>query len=248
MAKVVIIEDEPLAAEKLSMLLNKLDPSFEIIGKAESLSESTMLLNQVQPDLIFLDIHLSDGISLKLFDYTEINCPVIFVTAYDQYAIEAFHHFSIDYLLKPIQEEDLARSLKKYRKLFQGNQFQNIDGLRASLSEKKRERILVTFGGKSQSVPVEQVAFFYALDKSVYLKTFENRRLPVDRTLDQLEPTLDQKLFFRISRKMIIHVNAIKELQPYSSRRLFILTDPVCEIDPIVPAEKIKELKKWLDL
>jgi len=249
--KVVIIEDEQLAAEKLSRTIQQVDASIEVQAVLPSVKESLRWLRKHQTDLIFLDIHLSDGISFTIFEEISLNVPVIFTTAYDQYAIKAFQVNSIAYLLKPIRKRDLAASLEKYHSLQKAYSL-DITGLLDSLQRKEpsyRRRFLIRFGDKMRKIETSEVAYIYAMQKSVFMKTFDNSDFPIEFTLDKLEDDLDPSIFFRINRKFIIHMDAIKSMVAWSKSRVKLTLTPAPDedIDIVVSNERAAEFKKWLD-
>ena len=249
--KVVIIEDEKLAANRLAGLIKKIDPTIEISGILGSVRESVKWLAVNKPDLIFLDIQLSDGLSFSIFEQIKTNIPIIFTTAYDQYAIKAFKLNSVDYLLKPVRKSELEASLFKFKEIKQSASL-NFDELLSSLKGKEtayKKRFLVNFGQKLKNVETEDVAYFYAIDKNVFITTFQNHKYPVDFTLEKLSDVLDPEKFFRINRKIIINYNAIKNMVPYSRSRIKIDLDPISpkDIDALVSVERAADFKKWLD-
>jgi DNA-binding LytR/AlgR family response regulator len=249
--KIVIIEDEALAAERLENLLLDIDPEIEVLAKIESVRKSVEWLRENTPDLVFLDIQLSDGISFNIFDEVKINIPIIFTTAYDQYAIRAFKVNSISYLLKPVRREDLLESLAKFKEL-RLNISPDINEILQSLKNKNieyKKRFLIQYGQKIKKVEIEEISCFYALEKNVFLVTFQNAVYPVDFTLDNLEEIIDPDKYFRINRKLIINYESIKNMISYSKSRIRIEL-PVKlpeEIEPIVSVERSPNFKKWLN-
>ena len=251
MERVLIIEDEPLAAEKLRMLMQRIRPSLTVVAVLTTVEDSIRWLSVHTADLIFLDINLADGISFKIFEHVEVDTPIIFTTAYDEYAIRAFRQNSLDYILKPVTEEELAASLKKYNSYY-GRHENDAPRLKALLSHylpetHYRSRILITYGSKSKSVDTKAVAYLYAFEKGVYLATFDAQTFLTDDSLDSLEQTLDPRVFFRINRKYLVNARAIQEIHKYSTRRLKIALVPPTRFDAIVPAEKITPFKQWLN-
>jgi len=249
--KVVIIEDESLAAERLEGMLKEISADIEVLAKIASVSEATSWLSVNRPDLIFLDIQLSDGLSFSIFENVTTDAPIIFTTAYDQYAIKAFKLNSIDYLLKPVRKSELADSLEKYKRLKPAASFDFEELLRqihpAEASYKKR--FLVQYGQKIKKVETEEIAYFYAMEKSVFLTTGGGQTYPVDYTLEKLQEILNPEDFFRINRKLLIHFKSIKNMVPYSRSRIKIDLDPPGPktIDPLVSIERSSEFKNWMD-
>ena len=255
--RVVLIEDEAFAADALEALILQLRPATEIFAKLESIEEAVDWFKSNQsPDLIFCDIHLSDGNSFEIFRQVEIKCPVIFTTAYDEYAIEAFKVNSIDYLLKPIEKTDLAAAIQKYEELKKGNigeELQNLQQLlqntvSAKAVKDKKSRFMVKSGQTIKTINSEEVAYFLAEEGVVLLVTFEGKRYVINYTLDQLEEMLDSNNFFRANRQIITNISSIKEVSPYFKGRLHLTVDPPLENDQIISSNKAADFKKWLDL
>lgn len=252
--KVVIIEDEAFAALRLKKMVQEYDPDIKIVAELESVAESVkwFTLNP-EPDLIFLDIHLEDDLSFAIFEQVNISSPVIFTTAFDEYAIKAFKLKSIDYLLKPIVHEELASSLKKYEQ-FSGLQRNSVD-LRSlynllTASEKKyRERFSISVGTKIKMVEVTDIAYFFVMDKGVYLRTAQGNTYNIDFTLDKLEEMLNPASFFRINRKYLINISSIANMVAYSRGRVKLELKPKAddEFDTIVSIDRSSEFKKWLN-
>jgi two-component system, LytTR family, response regulator LytT len=249
--KVVIIEDEALAAERLEELLIEINPDINVSARIGSVSEAAAWLSLNKPDLIFLDIQLSDGLSFSIFEEVTTEAPIIFTTAYDQYAIKAFKLNSIDYLLKPVRKNELQESLKKYNKFKPAASFDFEDLIRQMHSHDKyyKKRFLVQYGSKIKKVETDEIAYFYAMSKNVFLVTNNGQTYPVEFTLENLEEVLNEESFFRINRKMIIHYKSIKNMVPYSRSRIKIDLEPQPpkDIDPLVSIERSSEFRKWMD-
>jgi DNA-binding LytR/AlgR family response regulator len=248
---VVIIEDEKLAADKLEHTLKRVDESISVMARLASVKESVRWLSANKPDLIFLDIHLSDGLSFGIFEQLSLNIPIIFTTAYDQYAIKAFQVNSISYLLKPIRKRDFEEALRKYKTL---QQAQNIDveKLISSLQNKEqnyRSRFLIRIGDRMKKIPVSDAAYFYASEKAVFIKTFSNNGYPLELTLETLERELDPTLFYRINRKYIVHIEAIESMVAWSKSRvkLNLMPSPDENQEVVVSTDRAPGFKKWLD-
>jgi DNA-binding LytR/AlgR family response regulator len=202
-------------------------------------------------DLIFLDIQLSDGISFSIFEQVTVNTPVIFTTAYDQYAIKAFQLNSIAYLLKPIRSIELAESLKKYQSLKSAFHI-DFETLLANIQGREpdyKKRFLIQIGEKIRKVEVTETAYFYSLDKGIYLQTFEGKSYPVDYTLDKLETMINPASFFRINRKFLVNIESISKMVAYSRGRvkLELKPKPEDDFDTIVSIERSADFKKWLN-
>jgi len=248
---VLIVEDESLAAEKLELMLNEVDPSINVLAKCGSIRESAKWLMEHTADLIFLDIQLSDGISFSIFEQVTINTPVIFTTAYDQYAIRAFQLNSVAYLLKPIRKSDLAESLRKFQTLRSAFSI-DFDALLAGIQGREPEykkRFLIQIGEKIRKIEVSEIAYFYVLEKGIYLKTFLGNSYPVEFTLDKLETMLNPEKFFRINRKYMVNMDSIANMIAYSRGRIKLELKPKAddEFDAIVSVDRSSDFKKWLN-
>ncbi|MBC8173202.1 MAG: response regulator transcription factor [Chitinophagales bacterium] len=249
MLKVVIIEDEIIAAEYLERLIKEYDASISIIKKLDSVSTSTAWLANNEADLLFVDIHLADDLSFKIFEQIDIDTPVIFTTAYDQYAIKAFKLNSIDYLLKPIDKRELFAALDKFKSLRQ-NAPPDIRSLLQHLHATKlkyQERFLVSTGQKLKSLPVEEVAYFFAEQKLVFITASDGKQYIVDQSLDKLEPQLNPETFFRINRQFIVSFVSIKNMISYSKSRVKIELQPQTDKETIVSVERSSAFKEWLN-
>lgn len=249
---VVIVEDEPLAAERLISLLNTTAESISVLEVFDSIKETTSFLETGKKiDLLFLDIELADGKSFEIFNKTKVDAPVIFTTAYDQYALQAFKHFSIDYLLKPIQLEQLLGAIKKYKRFENHNvneQLQQLTSWVSNSREEVKERVLVKSGNKLFYKSTDEVAYFWAESKEVYIFTLkDNKKFLIDYTLEELEGKLDKKLFFRINRKAIINVNGIAEVKGLISTRLEVKLNQPCIHELAVSRDRSANFKSWLD-
>lgn len=249
--KIAIIEDELLAAERLEEMITEIQPDAEIVVKLESVEQSIIWLKNNSPDLIFLDIHLSDGISFSIFEKVQNNIPIIFTTAYDKYAIRAFKLNSIDYLLKPIKQDELRQSLSKFQTLKKvyNSDFDHLIKMFSNQEISYKKRFLIRYGETLQKVEVEEIAYFYAIEKSVFLTTFKNENLPIDYTLNKLQELIDPLKFFRINRKMIINMKSIKRMHAYSRSRikLDLLPPEPKEIEALVSIERTADFKNWID-
>lgn len=248
---VLIVEDESLAAEKLELMLKEIDSSINVLAKCGSIKESVKWLMEHTADLIFLDIQLSDGISFSIFEQVIINTPIIFTTAYDQYAIRAFQLNSVAYLLKPIRKSDLVESLRKYQTLKSAFSI-DFDALVANLQGREPEykkRFMIQIGEKIRKIEVAEVAYFYVLEKGIYLKTFQGNSYPVEFTLDRLEAMLNPEKFFRINRKYMVNMDSIANMVAYSRGRIKLELKPKAddEFDTIVSVDRSADFKKWLN-
>jgi DNA-binding LytR/AlgR family response regulator len=207
-----------------------------------------------QPELILLDIHLADGASFEIFEHVKIKSPVIFTTAYDEYALQAFKVNAVDYLLKPIKTNELTEAIEKFKRIFQSAPAAaDYSGLLQTLrmqegGQSYLRRMLIRFSNSFRLVDMSDAAYFYTKDKITFLVTKSTaKRFPVDYPLDKLEGLLDPAVFFRINRQFIINVSAIKEMHPYSKSRVKVdLEPPIAELETIVSTERSSEFKKWL--
>src|SRR5688572_10819830 len=253
--KVLIVEDELPAAEKLERYLLKYDPSSKVIATVDSVAKSVEWLaaNQDTIDLIFMDIQLLDGLSFQIFQKVNVRKPVIFTTAFNEFALDAFKVNSIDYLLKPITFTDLSASLKKLETLREQLPLRTADGnaLQQKFSALKtrayKTRFMVKLGEHIRSIPTDQISLFYADGRDVYLVTNQTRKFIVDYTLESLEDILDPKLFYRLNRTFIVNINAIKDVLVYSNSRLKITLTQDFDKEIIVSREKVTEFKDWFD-
>jgi len=245
--KALIIEDETAAALNLEAILKQVAPGVEVIGTLESVEESIGWLRaNPQPDLLFMDIHLADGDSFRIFDAVEITAPVVFTTAYDQYALEAFRVNSIDYLLKPIDPAALRRAVERCRVRSGG-----IDPdvlLNAIRSPREyKQRYVVRFNDRIVPVQTTDIAYFYSEEKNTYLVTSDNNRYVVDQSLDVLSDELDPGRFFRISRGCMIAMPAIVSIVKYLGNRLKITARPRPEFEMVVSRSRVDDFLKWLE-
>ncbi|MEM7658617.1 MAG: LytTR family DNA-binding domain-containing protein [Bacteroidota bacterium] len=250
--RVLIIEDESAAAKRLHKMVTKLVPEAEMLEVIDTVEDAIAFFKEeTPPDLVFSDIHLADGSSFEIFEEVEVNSPVIFTTAYDEHALEAFRVNSVDYLLKPIKEEDLQRAWDKFLKLKQsGNPPQlDIDSLLQALPAGRKDfqkRIVIRYGQHIKAVEIAQAAYFFIESKVTLMRTHEGKDYPVDFNLDKLEEILDPAQFFRINRKCIVNVDAIDQMYSYSKSRVRILLKPSFNEDAIVSSERSSRFKKWL--
>jgi DNA-binding LytR/AlgR family response regulator len=250
--KVVIIEDETLAARRLEGLVKQYDPAIEVVATLPSIKNAVKwLAANPAPDLLFMDIHLEDGLSFSIFEQADVDSPIIFTTAFDEYMLKAFKVNSIDYLLKPINREDLAQALNKYRRLNPAAvKPGDLKQLLAQALRKEpafKSRFVITAGTKIRTIGIEEVAYFYAEEKLTMLVTGANHRYPVDYTLDKLTELLDPAEFFRVNRKCIVKMKAIGAIHKYAASRLKLTLQPPTDMDVFVSTERYGAFKEWLD-
>ena len=255
--KILIIEDEKPAAEKLELLLKKYDSQIEILAVCTTIERSINFLkeNQTDVDLIFLDIQLTDGLSFDIFKSVKVEKPIIFTTAFNEYAIDAFKLNSIDYLLKPISYDDLSRSMDKIKSIRDNlpsgkPEKPNVDleklaELISGSDKKYKARYLVKIGEHIKSILVEDIYFFYAEGRTVFIITKENRKFIVDITLEELSNQLDPQKFFRVNRSFIINFDHITDVVVYSTNRLRVKFSHEFEKEIIVSREKVSDFKAW---
>ncbi|MBP1631096.1 MAG: DNA-binding response regulator [Bacteroidetes bacterium] len=248
--RVVIIEDEQVAQEFLVDLLTNDYPEIQIVKILDSVKDSIEYLNEHSVDLIFMDIHLKDGNCFKIFDQINISTPIIFTTAFDEYAIKAFDVNGIYYVLKPLSKGKIDKALQKYKELIVGkNYFEKMERLLQEINpeRKYRKRCLIRLGDKIISVDESNFSYFIADSGACYLYTKDNNKYIVDNTLDALSSQLDQEKYFRISRECISSFDSIKEVSKYTKGRLKILLEPQYNSPIIVSYERVSEFIKWMN-
>ena len=250
--KVLIIEDEIPAAKRLSGLVKQYRPDAQIVEVIDSIEGAVKWLNTFEkPDLLFMDIQLSDGLSFDIFNHTQIQSPIIFTTAYDQYTLKAFKVNSVDYLLKPIDPEELEKAFLKFDKIY--NQPQSYDRsvienlLQAMTQKDYKSRFIVKVGQQLTYISVSDISYFYSEDGLLCVKTNNGKRHILDYTLDQLEQVLNPTEFFRINRKIITRIDAINKIYTYFNSRLKLELQPKTELEAIVSRDRVSDFKKWLD-
>jgi two-component system LytT family response regulator len=252
--RVLIIEDETPAAEKLERYLMRYSPQITIVDKLDSISASVPWLQdrQSEIDLVFMDIQLKDGLSFTIFQSVKILKPVIFITAYNEYALDAFRVNGLDYLLKPVTFTDLADSLKKLETL--GEQLRWTESKSNEVvaafgqpAKAYKNRFMVKLGDHIRSITSDQISFFFADGRDVYLVTNQLRKFIIDYTLESLEEILDPKTFYRTNRSYIIHISAIQDVIVHSNSRLKITPNVKWDNEIIVSREKVNEFKEWFD-
>ena len=248
--KVLIVEDETAAARRLKKMISDAEKDAEIADVIDSVESAVKWFrNNSAPDLVFMDVHLADGNCFEIFKNVEINCPIIFVTAYDAYAIRAFEVNTIAYLLKPVKSADLQAALLKYQKLklpASGFDYQRLLESLHTDGGGHQKRLLLKIGQTIRAVEVSDIAYFYTHDKIVTIVTQEGRKYPADYTLDQLEKMLDSQLFFRINRQFIVNSKAIREMYVISKSRVKMNLHPPIDVETAVSSERVANFKKWL--
>lgn len=247
--RAIIIEDEKPAAEKLLKAIRQTDTVVEVVAVLNSVKSAVEWLEQnPMPGLLFMDIELSDGLSFKIFDAINISSPVIFCTAFDEYWQEAFEHNSIDYLLKPIKQEKLEAALKKYDKLKQhfSADFKQLLQTKQQSAGDYKKRFLVKRGTDYISIKTEDIAYFYATHKLVCMIDNKNQKFILDQSLSDIEKQLDPSQFYRVNRKYLVHLNAIKKIKSFPKSKLQLELEPAISDDIIISQDNVSAFKDWM--
>ena len=249
---ILIVEDEPLAAEKIIGYIDELLPEGRVHGPITNIDEGIHWFEKnEEPDVIISDIMLADGLCFDIYNSIDIKCPVVFTTAYDEYAIRAFEVNSIDYLLKPISKEKLKTSLEKITDLSPNKKedidFNKLAELLQQTNRTYKSRFLVKIGQKIKAIPTNKISYFFTQDKLSFIVSHQSDKFPVDHTLEEIDAMLDPKYFFRINRKYIVHIDAVKEIHPYFKGRLKLELNPGVNEDIVISSEKTPSFKAWLD-
>lgn len=250
--RILIIEDEAAAAKRLYKMVEELMPEAEIVNSIASIVAAVKWFNSNPlPNLIFADIHLADGSSFEIFKQVKIDCPIIFITAYDQYALQAFKLNSIHYLLKPVKKEELSLAIERFRKHHTAQQFpaENFEKMLSALSKPAgnyKERFVIRFGEHIKTIESQDIAYFYTENKANFAVMKDAKRYPIDNNLDELEHLINPKFFFRINRQFIVSYQAIAEMVSYSKARVLIKLNPPTKYETIVSTERSASFKLWL--
>ena len=247
--KILIVEDEQAAARRLQKLLLDINPGHEIVGVVPGIESAVQWFqDKASPDVVLMDIHLADGSSFEIFEKVDVRVPVIFATAYDEYALKAFKVSAIDYLLKPIKQAELEQALSKVN--IHSKKDDSGDDLIHKLEEagfiRKAKRLLVKMGQSIKLIDLNLVSYFYSKDKISFAVLPGNKRYPLDQSLDQIEHMIDPLHFFRINRQFIVKMESIDEMIAYSKSRVKLKLNPPTDEDAIVSKERSPEFKKWL--
>jgi DNA-binding LytR/AlgR family response regulator len=246
----LIVEDEKLASERLVGLIKKYDPSIGVSEIVQSVKNAVQWLNTHKaPDIIFMDIQLADGLSFEIFEQTIVKAPVIFTTAYDEYALKAFKVNSIDYLLKPVDLNELKNAIDKYKENNSPEEIpvQVFDSIMHTLTKKYKDKFVINVGEHIKVFTTEDIQCFYSMGKCNFLQNNSGRDYAINYSLDQLEDLLDPAQFFRINRKFIVSFSAISDIISYSNSRLKVKLNSNESDDLIVSREKVQDFKKWLE-
>jgi two-component system response regulator LytT len=250
--KVLIIEDEEAAADRLAKMIQSIDADLEIVDTIVSVKSAINYLSTHElPDLLFLDIHLADGSSFEIFNHIQLKTPVIFTTAYDEFAIKAFKVNSIDYLLKPLKAPELKNAIEKYKQYYKKKEESTIDYFKIAqyISNHNpgfRERLVTRFGGLLKMINISDAAYFFTENKVTYVRTKSNSTFAIDETLEELETLLNPKQFFRINRQYIVGINSIDKMLVVSKSRVKLNLIPPAEHETIASTERSSTFKKWL--
>lgn len=248
-SKIVIVEDEKPNADRLKRLIRNVRPDAEVVTVLDSISDCVAWFSEnSQPDVVMMDVRLADGLSFEIFDQVQVLCPIIFTTAYDEYAVRAFKYNSIDYLLKPVEQEELLEAIEKMESYPQGDANKAVEGLLNFIQPKEyRSRFLLPFRDGYKSLVVSDVAYFYSELKMTRAKLHSGGEEVVPQTLEELEHQLDPKVFFRTNRQFIIHIDAIVHLHNYFNGKLKVELRGNPDVEVIVSREKAHLVKNWLD-
>lgn len=246
--KAIIIEDETAATRNLKAILHEVAPEIEILAALESIRQSVdWLSSHEMPDLLFMDIHLADGESFRIFQEIEVNAPVIFTTAYDEYALKAFQVNSIDYLLKPIKPEAVASALHKFNRITASEREQYISRIQTTLTAPATlKTLLIAYQDKIIPLASDRIAYFYSKNEKVQVFTLEGKNYPVDKALNGLMELLDLQSFYRANRQFIISREAIRELTVWSGNRLAVILSVLTEEQILISKERVSDFKRWL--
>lgn len=250
---VLIIEDEPLAAERLKTLMIDINSNTRVIDKIDSVKRAVQWIKKNSPpDLILMDIQLADGLSFLIFEQCEVKSPVIFTTAYDEYALKAFKVNSIDYILKPVDKTELANALRKLEalkstQLSQEVLMQSISQAMSMLTKKYKERFVIKVGEHLKTVDTKSILYFFSQEKTSFCHTTDNRNHILDFTLEQLESLVDPDEFFRVNRKYLVRGESIQDIISYTNSRLRLVLKDSQDNDVIVARERVQEFRQWLD-
>ncbi len=248
--KVLIFEDETLAADKLEATLMEIQPDCQVVSRIKSISSAVEWLeSNPHPDLIISDIRLLDGLCFEIFAKVKVEKPVIFTTAYDQYAIRAFEVNSIDYLLKPVEKEKLRNALAKLQLPKESvlPDYNEVLNFIKSNKTSYKSRFMVRLGQRIIAVPSEKIAYFYSENKLTYIVTLDGKKFPIDQPLDELIDLLDPKRFFRANRQFIVAFDSIGEIHPYFKGRIKIILQPKSDEEVVISSDRTPEFKKWID-
>lgn len=243
--KILIVEDEPVNARELSQLIKSYDPLFEILATLDTIEAAVNFLGTQVPDLLFLDIELADGSAFEIFKQIDITCPVVFVTAYDEYALQAFDQNSIAYLLKPITKVKLEEAFEHFRSM-KSAVIGSGEYLKMVNKPRYKENFLVKFGNQLIPISINQIAYFYSENMVVYVVSRDNKKYVANHTLMELEELLDPKAFFRVNRQYLVHQSAIVSLAPHLKGQVLVRLLHARDERIVVSRQRTVQLKTWL--
>ena len=255
--QIFIVEDEELAVKKLQKTLQAIDTDLQVVGTADSIAASVeWLQTHPRPDLILMDIELADGQSFEIFNLTEVKSPVIFTTSYDEYALKAFKVNSVDYLLKPVQKDELESAISKFRQMketFRSDKPGDtqitalVKELQQTLQHKEyRKRFLVKHSQKLLSIEMDKIAYFFSDDRLNFFKTIDDKKYVIDYTMDEIENMLDPDQYFRINRAFMVSIKCIDQIHDYFGNRLKLNLKPAIDKEALVSREKVAQFKDWM--
>lgn len=254
--QLVIVEDEQAAVKRLEKMLNRIDATLDVVAVLDSIDDAVAWFSaNPEPDLLFLDVQLSDGVSFEIFQTIDLQCSIIFTTAYDEYAIQAFKLNSVDYLLKPVSHKELENAIQKYHKtktsqMADAKTGGNVEALLDYLKNGEpayKARFLIKSGDAFHAIASDQILYFYIDNQLVYLSTLSGKRFVVEHSLDQIEKMMDPRRFFRINRQMIVSLQGIKSIRAYFNSRLKLTLHQELDKEIIVSRDKVSAFKSWLD-
>jgi DNA-binding LytR/AlgR family response regulator len=251
--RVLIIEDEPQASQRMETLILELIPRAQILDSIDSVKKSVQWFKtNPAPDLVLMDIQLADGTSFQIFEQCEVKCPVIFTTAYDEYALKAFKVNSIDYILKPVDKQELQAALQKLESLTNSKEgtrklLDSIEEVVQKLNKKYKERFVIKVGEHLRTIEVKDILYFFSQEKATFCHTTDNRNHILDFTLEQLEELIDPLTYFRVNRKYFVRSESIQDIISYSNSRLKLALRDSQDNEVIVARERVQEFKQWLD-
>ena len=246
--KVLIIEDEYAAARRIKKLVKEVEPEAEIVDHLDTVEAAVnWFKSDREADLVLMDIQLADGPCFEIFENTEVDIPIIFTTAYDEYAFQAFKVSAVDYLLKPIKRKELEKAIDKHRQLEQGKTYKaEYQEIKKLLQPEKPRRFMIKIGNQIRLISLEEAAYFYTENKMTYLTTWKGKKHPIDLSLDKVEEMSNPDEFFRINRQFLIHIEAIQGMQIYSKSRFKVDLSPETSLEAIVSAERSPRFRKWV--
>jgi two-component system, LytTR family, response regulator LytT len=248
--RIAIVEDEKIAAVNLAEMISHIEPEAVVVAMLASVKQAKEWFFTNQADLVFMDIELGDGQSFEIFTHVSVQAPVIFTTAYDQYAIKAFKSNGIEYLLKPIDEAELQLAISKYKDLIAPKKdYSVLKELFSTVNQVKeyKRRFLIQAGSRIKFVPIEEIAYFYFIEKAVFICTRDNHHYPIEYSLDKLEELIDPIRFYRINRKMIVSLDAIRKIYSLSKSRIKLEVNPPFTEEVLLSFNKTPDFRNWLN-